>query len=370
MIHNHLHKLQQAEKLTEISYGVRKKKVPYKKFNQVWIRADRPIGELYDESLKYSELQFYPNTNYKAWGVWLLMQLKLKKGSRKFSTLIGIGSKWFFRKHVYLPLQADIIYYRSHAAIMVYTSLSDKKVIKVALTKWGKLIMKSEVESQQLASSIKSKHVFITSIHNKVYDEHIHFSVEDYFVGKIQSQKDIAVLENNYYKAFQFLLELYLSHPIELQNLSESPFLNHDFVEAFILQQTRGAEIISVYKRLYAQEKMMVLCRIHGDLNHNNVLSNKDKVCIIDWGKSKHHYLFRDLDNSSFNTMPVYEQFIVLSKIDRDQVYPYYEQLFLEVFIEMCRLIHDGIKRKTIVPSFYILIDFINDKLFEISKKI
>src|SRR5690606_18116077 len=126
------------------------------------------------------------------------------------------------------------------------------------------------------------------------------------------------------------------------------------------------AIILSVFKRLYSKEKKMILCRIHGDLNHSNILSNKDKICIIDWGKSKHHYLFRDLDNSSLNTEPIYEQFIKMSGLNSANIYSYNEQLFLEVFIEVCRLIHYGIKTKTIGSSFYRLIDSKNRRLVEI----
>lgn len=326
---------------------------PYKHFDRVWIKADKPLAEIYNKTIRYSELRFYPNTNYKAWVVWILMNFKLKKGSRKLSYLLGFGYKWPFVKPVYLPLEADIIYYRYHTIIMVYTASNRKKVIKVALTPWGKTMMKSEAQSQRLANLIPSKDVVVPAILNEVHREDLNFSVEVYFEGRRNSLKDKRLLKSSYYKVFQFMLELYLSNPIELQNLSENKFLGHGFVEEFLSDQDQTKVVMTTFKKLFAIEKKMILCRIHGDLSNNNILVSGDKVCIIDWGKSKHHYLAHDLDNSSYNTQEVYAEFNRRAQMDDDAIYPYHEQLFLGRFIELNRLIHNGIKRKTMTPYFY-----------------
>lgn len=370
MITKYLKQFQQAEKLSGMSLSEEHEMLPYRHFNKAWIKADKPIKEIYNNSLKYSELIFYPNTNYKSWGVWILKELKLIKVSLKFNKLIGIRIIWPFTKPVYFPLRADIIYYRYHAAILVYTSTKQQYVIKIALTKWGRTVMKSEMQSQRIASSIKFNDVLIPSILKEVHNEHLYFTVESYFQGKRHSFKDKIKLETNYRKVFQFMLKLYLSQPIELQYVSESEFIGHDFVEEFISKQSNGIEILMIFKKLYAKNKSMILCRIHGDLSHNNILVNREAVCIIDWGKSKHHYLFWDMDNSSFNTIPVYEQFIQESNINPKDVYPYYEQLFLKIFIEMCRLIHNGIKRKTIGPELYSWLEIQNKKLLKICKEL
>src|SRR5690606_15180817 len=103
-------------------------------------------------------------------------------------------------------------------------------------------------------------------------------TVEDYFEGEKQSFKNRRVLEANYHKVFQFLLKFYLKNPIELQSLTENKFLNHHFVEDFITKQPNGAKVVSIFKSLFAKKKKMILCRIHGDLNHSNVLSNGNTV--------------------------------------------------------------------------------------------
>lgn len=354
MLNKYLQNLEKAEKLAGFSDKRELNKLPYKRFNQVWIMADKPLKEIYSQSLKHSELQLYPSTKYKAWGLWLLTRLKLKKSSHKLSKLLGINLKWSFIKSTYLPLRADVIYYRYHAIIMVYTSLNPRKVIKLALTKWGKVLMESEIESQRLASALKSKDVFIPAILKYCDKESIDFSVEEYFEGKRQSFEDKVFLETNYQKVFQFLLEFYLSNPIELQDLSESEFLGHDFVEEFIRKRDNGEEVLSIFKKLHSKKKRMILSRIHGDLNHNNILSNGEQVCIIDWGKSKHHYLARDLDNSSYNTKGVFKELIKRAEIDEELIYSYDEQLFLGRFIELNRLIYNGITRKTISKDLYI----------------
>lgn len=91
----------------------------------------------------------------------------------------------------------------------------------------------------------------------------------------------------------------------------------------------------------------------HGDLSHKNILADGDRVWIIDWEKSKLHYLARDFDNLSYDTIGIYEEFITKAQIDKKEVYSYKEQLFLARYIEMNRLIHNGIKRKTITPYLY-----------------
>src|SRR5690554_842621 len=341
-------------------------KRPYKIVDNVWIKGDLPLIKTYHKTLKNSELPVFPNPNFKTWGVFVLQKLKDRNTNHNFRKLLGYGLSWSFLKKEYVPLNADIIYYRQRAVVMVYTEA--KRVLKIAVTKQGKKDMDNEVISQRMASNIPSEYIFIPSIIQELRNEDINFTVEEYFEGKRQSFKNKSVLEANYHKVFQFLLKFYLSAPIELQALSESKFLNHDFVEEFIRQQADGAEVLSIFRKLYAKQKRMILCRIHGDLNHNNILSNGETVCIIDWGRSKHNYLFRDLDNSSFDTKPIFEQFLVLNKIESEKVYPYHEQLFLEIFLEMCRWVHNGIKRKTLGPGIYNWVDIKNQKLIEISK--
>lgn len=369
MINKFIKILQQVEKRaglhTEADHSV---ELPYKRFGQVWIRADKPIGNLYAETIKHSELPFYPETNYKAWAVWLLKLFKLKKDRQKFGKLLGLGLNWHFLKTEYFPLRADIIYYRRHAIIMIYASLDEKKVVKVALSNWGKVTMKSEIASQRLASSIKSKDVFIPSVIAEFHDGSMDFTIEEYFAGKRLTFKDKKALEANFHKVFQFLMEFYLKNPIELQYLSKSKYLNHNFVEEFVKAQDQGENVISIYKRLYAKKKQMILCRIHGDLNHNNILLNKDEICIIDWGKSKLHYLSRDLDNSSYDTEGFYKEFMKKAKIDESKVYSYKEQLFLGRFIEMSRRIHNKIKHKTITTQFYSWTKYQNELLIKMGE--
>lgn len=371
MIHKFIKLLQQVEKHS----GIRKEtessfQLPYKRFGQVWIRADKPIKNLYAETLKYSELPFYPNTNFKAWAVWLLKNVNFKNQSYKFSELVGIGFNWYFLKTVYLPLRADIIYGRMPSIVLIYASLDKKKVVKVAVTKWGKIQMKSEIESQRLASSITSKDVFIPSVLKECHDDSMDYSIEEYFPGNKLSFKDKKTLEANYHKVFRFLMEFYLINPIELQYLSESKFLNHDFVEEFIQNQGQGESVISIFKRLSSEKKQMILCRIHGDLSHANVLLNSDKISIIDWGKSKLHYLSQELDNSSYDTEDFYKEFVIRAKIEENKVYSYKEQLFLGRFIEMSRRIHNRIKRKTIDAPLYHWVKSQNELLIKMGENL
>src|SRR5690554_3040429 len=343
-------------------------KRPYKIVDNVWIKGDLPLIKTYHKTLKNSELPVFPNPNFKTWGVFVLQKLKDRNTNHNFRKLLGYGLSWSFLKKEYVPLNADIIYYRQRAVVMVYTEA--KRVLKIAVTKQGKKDMDNEVISQRMASNIPSEYIFIPSIIQELRNEDIDFTVEEYFEGKRQTFKNKSVLEANYHKVFQFLLKFYLSAPMELQALSGSKFLNHEFVEEFIRKQTHGAEVVSIFRKLYAKEKRMILCRIHGDLSHNNILIGNDKVCIIDWGKSKQHYLARDLDNSSFDTEDTYNNFVKQAKIDDSEVYSYREQIFLARFIEMSRLIHNGIKRNTSTPYLYSLTKSENMRLLKMGQKL
>lgn len=216
MINKYLLQLQQVEKLSGIFLNAEKEKIPYKRFDQTWIRADKPLSEIYSKTLRHSELQFYPNTNYKAWGIWLLTRFKLRKSGRKFSKLLGIGLNWSFTKPIYLSLQTDVIYYRKHTVIMIYSTLKRKRVIKAALTKNGETSIKSQIEGQRIANAIESEEVYIPKIiKESVSVDHV-FLVEEFFVGKKQSFNDDKRLSANYKKAYKFMVNLYLHNPIEV----------------------------------------------------------------------------------------------------------------------------------------------------------
>lgn len=369
MITQHLLQLKQVENLAGIVPETAEMMFPYKRFDKVWIRADKSLDQVYTKSLKHSELQFYPSSNYRAWGVWLLTFLKLKKGNQTISKLLGIGFNWLFAKRIYFPVQADIIYYRKHTVVSIYTSLKNKKVIKMALTSNGIASMKAEIQSQRIANTIKSEEVYVPKIIMESVSNDLIFSVVEFFVGRKQSFMNRNGLKTNYRKAYKFLLNLYLLNPIELQRTSQSQFLNHDFVEEYILSIDQGEMLLSLFKKLDSKQKYLILCRIHGDLNHHNLLSNKGKLCIIDWAESKHYYISVDMENSSYNTEAVFEEFVARAQLDKNELYSYHEQLYLAGFIGMSRLIYLGLTRK-MTDGIKKFINSKNQRLVEMSKQL
>ena len=341
--------LQRAEHLADFLPKNAGKR-PYKIVDTVWIKGDLPLIKTYRKTLKNSELPVFPNPNFKTWGSLVLQKLKGKKTNSNFRKLLGFGLIWNLLKKEYVPLNADIIYYRKRAIVMVYTT--EKKVIKVALCNAGKRDMGNEVESQRLATSIAMPGICVSEIIKEFHENDLDFTLEEYFVGKKQSFKDRKILEANYDKVFKFLIEFYLKNPIELEGLSDSQYLNHDFVEEYIQNLEDGEALVSIYKKLLSRGRKMIKCRIHGDLNHNNVLSNGNQICIIDWGQSKHNYLALELNNSSYITKGVFEKFIERAGMDRNEIYSYEEQLFLGRFIEMNRMVHGKVKSKKTTPHF------------------
>lgn len=338
---------------------------PYKIVGDVWIKANYSLIKTYQKTLKNSELPIFPDSGYKTWGVFILSKLKGKETKTNFKKLLGIGLNWRFLKKEYVPLQADILYYRTRAIVMVYTT--ERKVVKVALTKPGQRDMANETESQRTASAIAIPGISVSKIIKEFHDNGLDFTVEEYFIGKKQSFKDKKILEKNYAKVFDFMIEFYFKYPIELESLYDSRFLNHDFVDEFIQNQEEGETVFSIYKMLFAKERKIIKCRIHGDLNHRNVLSNGNQLCIIDWGQSKLNYLALELNNSSYNTKHVFEKFIERAEIEQKEIYSYEEQLFLARYIEMNRSIHNRIKRNKLTHQLPALVDKEIKKLLKMS---
>src|SRR5690554_358108 len=142
MINKFIAHLQKAEKHLAFVDGKNQDAIPYKYFGKSWVRADKPIMELYATCIKSSELQFYPNKNYKSWILYGLNIIKGKKNKQSVKKLLGIRLTWGLTKPGNFPLLADIIYYRHPSIIMVYTR--EKIVVKAALTDWGKKCMNNE----------------------------------------------------------------------------------------------------------------------------------------------------------------------------------------------------------------------------------
>lgn len=368
MISKYKYQLQQVEKLSEISFVKKQDKFPYKQYRGAWVKADSSIAKLYKKSLKYSEIQFYPNKSYKSWGVWFLTKLGFKKGTIELSSLLGILVNWPFLKINKLPLQADVIYYRKHTAVLIYATLEIKKVIKVALSKHGQELIKSQIEGQKTAGKLNSEEVCVPKIMKKHVSNDLVFIVEELYIGKKQTFNDREKLQLNYGRAFKFLIDVYLSHPIELQYPSENKYLNHDFVETYIKTSlVEGDLLMAIYKDLNDKQKQLILCQIHGDLNHTNLLSNNNNLCIIDWAGFKHYYLVGDLENSNYNTEPIFNEFVERAGLNRDGIHIYNEQLFFKDFIEMSSVIYTALNKGTISNKANSRIKLYHKRLIKIS---
>ncbi len=314
--------------------------------------------------LKNNEIQFLPNINLKHWVLWFLSKLKIKNNRITLRSLLGLYLCWPFLKKIQLPLSADIIFYRLPVSVLLYDKKENSKVIKVALKESGKLKNKNEMESLLSASKIKHQKVMVPKIEFEHDDDGLNFFVQDFFVGKQLDFKDD--LSNIFNNIFDFLLKFYILKGIELNDINENRFLNHTFVEDYICSQRRGKEVVEIYKRLLHKDKRMLWGWVHGDLSHHNILYNQDQICIIDWGKSKKNYLAVDLDITNFRTNNVFDAIIYESGIDKESIYTLNEQIFIKRFAEVNRLVHNGIKRKTLSATFYKWVENQNEILLSI----
>lgn len=132
--------LQRAEHLADFLPRKAVKR-PYKIVDSVWIKGELSLRKTYNKTLKNSEILVFPYPIFKIWIAFVLQKLKCKETKTNFKKLLGIGLNWRFLKKEYVPLQADILYYRTRAIVMVYTT--ERKVVKVALTISGQQDMKN-----------------------------------------------------------------------------------------------------------------------------------------------------------------------------------------------------------------------------------
>jgi len=313
---------------------------------------------------KNNEIRLLPSINLKHWALWFLNKLKIKNSKITLRSLLGLYLCWPFLKKIQLPLSADIIFYRLPVSVLLYDKKENSKVIKVALKESGKLKNNNEMESLLSASKIKHQKVKVPKIELEHDDDGLNFFVQDFFVGKQLDFKDD--LSNIFNNIFDFLLKFYILKGIELNDINENRFLNHTFVEDYICSQKRGKEVVEIYKRLLRKDKRMLWGWVHGDLSHHNILYNQDQICIIDWGKSKKNYLAVDLDITNFRTNDVFDAIIYESGIDKESIYTLNEQIFIKRFAEVNRLVHNGIKRKTLSNTFYKWVENQNEVLLSI----
>lgn len=344
--------------------------IQYKKFGKTWIRADRPFVSLKEDTLNFSELQVQPNWNMTNWGIWFLSLFKKKKEPILFHNLLGIQLLWKSQRKRFLPCRADIIYDRGSSIILVYASLQRPFVIKLAISEAARQSLQSETQAQKRAFEIKSQDIVIPEILKECYEEELFFIAETYFKGKKQSFDNSEKLQRIFGKVFDFLLEFYLANPIELKGLTNNRYLDNPVVENFISNQKYGISIIDNFRKLKSKDLKLISGIIHGDLSHNNILTNHEEICIIDWGKSKTTFLARDLDNSSFDTKGVFEELIKQGNLPAEELYTYHEQIFLENYIELNRKLYKWLIWKKKSSNFNLWINSQIQRCYESANKI
>jgi serine/threonine protein kinase len=360
MLENYSNMLSRVENIAQLS-------LKKNNFNTYLIYGNLLINSTLRKNsplLKNNEIQFLPNINLKHWVLWFLSKLKIKNNKITLRSLLGFYLCRPFLKKTQLPLNTDIIFYRFHNAIMLYDFLEKGKVLKVALSDWGKVKINIEREVLHNISKFKHHKVKVPLIILDNDDVDANFFVQDFFEGNQLTIKDD--LSEVFELVFDFLKKFYVSDGIELKSIYENPFLNHTFVEDYIISQKGGKEVVEIYKRLLRKDKRMLWGWVHGDLSHHNILYNQDQICIIDWGKSKKNYLAVDLDITNFRTNDVFDAIIYESGIDKESIYTLNEQIFIKRFAEVNRLVHNGIKRKTLSNTFYKWVENQNEILLSI----
>lgn len=364
MIANHLSLIHRAEqKIGVASSGTAQK---FKRFGNTWIKADKSLKEVYN-TIQYSELPWGMNTTYTVWGKWFLRLFKRNRKNVKAIKLFGIKNLWNFTSSVYQELQADIIYIRSTTIILIYATLEKPRVVKIAFTKNSIKLTINEIQAHKIAFKTKHLGIVIPDIYHSEMEDKSMLVIEEYLRGKKQSFKDNERLQSSYKRVFPFMIKHYLNNPIELKPLSEISLLKKEAVLREVAEKKEGKFMIDIVNHLKEKNKNLIRCCVHGDLNHNNVLSCPDgNIAIIDWALSKHDYIYKDLKISKIDTESFFYNFIEKAKLTNKNIYDYHEQFFLGLFIYNCRLIART-HRKAVADRIHRFIESNHKKLIDLA---
>jgi len=149
-----------------------------------------------------------------------------------------------------------------------------------------------------------------------------------------------------YEDVFDFMLMFYIKCGIKTVSLSDKNF-EIDEVLQHIETLKNGADILKKVKELKSKNKRLLQTCVHGDLSLNNILIDKNKtIWIIDWGESDEEYLAKDFKNDNFDTSLLYNTIVNQLSLDKNELYSLEDQIFIQDYTEMLRLIYNQIIEK------------------------
>ncbi|RZK09635.1 MAG: hypothetical protein EOO46_13250, partial [Flavobacterium sp.] len=252
--------------------------------------------------------------------------------------------------------------------ILLYIDAVNPRVLKFNLRnnlEYATKRLEDEIKSQKIANEIKHKSIDTPRL-KSVFSADGLFGFEQELIhandlGAFSSNR----LKGVFVEVFDFMFDFYKLSGVSLISPKDNVFVGHDFVDNYLNQFDKGAELIETFTSILSKNKKVFWGRTHGDLSLNNILIDKNqKTWIIDWGKSKEQYLAKDLRNSNYEANDLYFKIVDHFGFERESVYSLQEQIFIEDYIELSRLVHNEIVRKTDVLSS----DRVNSSLKRLSE--
>ena len=314
----------------------------------LWIKKAKWPFNAYSLLSKVSGINSFPEKKLK---YWLLMFL----GKRKAKQVLGFFLRLPYFKTYDLPIIADVYFNKYNFGILLYINAITPRVLKFNLRnnlEYATKRLEDEIKSQKIANEIKHKSIYTPRL-KSVFSADGLFGFEQELIHA----NDLGAFSSNrlrevFVEVFDFMFDFYKLSGVSLVSPKDNVFLGHDFVDNYLNQFDKGAELIETFTSILSKNKKVFWGRTHGDLSLNNILIDKNqKTWIIDWGKSKEQYLAKDLRNSNYEANDLYLKIVDHFGFEKESVYSLQEQIFIEDYVELSRLVHNEIVRKTNVLS-------------------
>lgn len=315
----------------------------------LWIKQKIWPFKSYGLLSKVSGISSFPEKKLKH---WLLMFL----GKRKPQKVLGFFLRLPFLKKSELNIIADVYFNKKNFGILLYINNVKPRVLKFNLTKnvdYANKKLGNEVRSQKIANTIIHSKVSTPQLKAVYTETDLYCFEQELIIAKDLNSISMNKIKHIYIDVFDFMFEFYKISGVSLISPKENIYIGHTFVEEYISKFDGGEEITKRFKTILSKDNNMFWGRAHGDLSLNNVLLDKNqKIWIIDWGKSEERYLAKDLRSSNYEASNLYSKIIKHFNFERNCVYSLNEQIFIEDFTELSRLVYINITREYNNPSF------------------
>jgi len=304
----------------------------FKKIDRFWVQESKNLFVLYQSLKNLPGIEILPARNLKKWLRWSFESLLGKKKKKyTLSKLLGPVFGWYLlNKKACFNTNATLIIEHS-STVLVYRS-PQVCVIKIAHSK--KSLVESLHKEFNVIQDLSKMEIGIQvpKILKNGLDFIYPYLVQNLIEGKTLYQSKHRNSRKVWIPVFQFLKKWYLSQQIEEvipnYNLDSKEFecLNHFLIHNFPFDKW-----MLTLQRIYASNKKLISCNIHGDLGTGNIIiDNKAKIWIIDWGATGKNYIVRDLDKSFYrDALAFYEDIAIKVSKNTTDLYPYREQLLI-----------------------------------------